>query len=67
MGHNLGASRSTQSGTFGLDHRDPVFKREQRAFVAIDSNTNDQTIYKQSGSADDIQMPQSNRVEGSGV
>jgi hypothetical protein len=67
MRHNLGASSSTECGAFSLDHRNTVFKRKQRAFVAIDSNANDQTIHKQSRPVDNIKMAQSNRVEGSRV
>ncbi len=64
MHHDLAAGLGDDGGTFRLDHGDPLFQGEQRAFVAIDGNTDDQPIHQRHRALDDIDMAKRDRVKG---
>ena len=62
--HTFGQNRT---GAFRFDHRHPFFQIEQRAFVAIDRNPDNQTVNQLAGASDDVDMPVSYRVKRAGV
>ena len=44
MGDDLDAGRFSDRGAFGLDHLDAVVELEKRALVAVDRDTDHQTV-----------------------
>ncbi len=67
MHHDLCPGLLVQLAAFLFDLGDTLFQLEQWPLIAVDRDTDHQFINKRRRPPDDVDVTQSNRVEGAGV